>query len=171
MLRAGGINTVVATMTKAEGERARDFEEHDEERAFAFVQRRAELAEKIYSKAVNSLWLGNSGAALATLSFIGAAWKDGKVPAALLWPLGLFIAGVISMGAGTLVALMGERHVIERNQKARSLLDIFTSDIQSPLQRVGLGHGDWRLRLAFFSGACFVLGCVIGFVLLALKAA
>jgi hypothetical protein len=151
--------------------RIRDFEEHDEARAAAFVQRRAELAEKIYSQAINSLWLGNSGAALATLSFIGAAWKEGAFPGALLAPLILFVLGVISMGLGTLVALMRERGVVGRNQNAKSLLDLTTGDIQSPLERVGLGHGDWRLRLAVFSGACFVSGCFAGLAILGFRAA
>jgi hypothetical protein len=154
----------------SEEDRAREFEEHDAERAQAFVQSRAELAEKIYSQAINSLWLGNSGAALATLSFIGAAWKDHGFPGALLWPLGFFILGVISMGIGTLAALMRERGAIERNQRAQSLLDIYSRDFQSPLERVGLSRGDWRLRLAFFSGGCFVAGCVVGFILIASKA-
>lgn len=157
-------------MTTEEKNRVRDFEAHDADRAQAFVERHAELAEKIYSQAINSLWLGNSGAALATLSFIGAAWKDGGFPRALVWPLGLFIAGIISMGVGTLVALMRERSVIERNQKAQSLLDIFTKDFQSPLTRVGLARGDWRLRLAFCSGGCFVVRCALGFILLACSA-
>ena len=121
---------------RAREDRVRDFEEHDLERAQAFADSRAELAEKIFSQAINSLWLGNCGAALATLSFIGAAWKDGGFPRVLLWPLGFFILGVISMGVGTLVALMRERGVVERNQKAQSLLDIFTRDFQSPLERV-----------------------------------
>jgi hypothetical protein len=46
------------------------------------------------------------------------------------------------MGVGTLVALMRERGAIERNQKAQSLLDIFSRDFQSPLERVGLSRGD-----------------------------
>jgi hypothetical protein len=70
------------------------------------------------------------------------------------------------MGVGTLVALMRERGVVERNQKAQSLLDIFTRDFQSPLERVGLSRGDWRMRLALCSGVCFVVGCVVGFILL-----
>jgi hypothetical protein len=155
---------------RAREERVRDFEEHDLERAQAFVRSRAELAEKIYSQAINSLWLSNSGAALATLSFIGAAWKNGGFPKTLLWPLGLFIAGMIFMGIGTLVALLRERSVVARNQQAQSILDIYSQDIWSPLERTGLSSGDWRARMALCSGICFVAGCVAGFVLLALKA-
>jgi hypothetical protein len=153
-----------------EEDRAREFEERDAERAQAFVHSRTELAEKIYSQALNSLWLGNAGAALATLSFIGAAWKEHGFPRVFLWPLGFFMLGVISMGIGTLAALMRERGAIERNQKAQSLLDIYTQDFQLPLDRVGLSRGDWRLRLAFFSGGCFVAGCAVGFILIAYKA-
>src|SRR5712691_4937127 len=124
---------MLCAMSDAE-DRVRDFEERDTERAQAFVEARVELAGKVYSQAINSLWLGNSGAALATLSFVGATWKDGRFPKALLWPLGLFILGVISMGIGTLLALLRERGVIARNQEAKSLLDIFSRDFQSPLK-------------------------------------
>jgi hypothetical protein len=96
--------------------------------------------------------------------------RNFDVSSGKLAPLGFFILGVISMGVGTLVALMRERGVIERNQKAQSLLDIFTQDFQSPLQRVGLSRGDWRMRLAFCSGAFFVTGCFVGFILLAWRA-
>jgi hypothetical protein len=88
-------------------------------------------------------------------------------PKVVLGKLGFFILGVISMGVGTLVALMRERGVVERNQKAQSLLDIFGRDFQSPLERVGLSRRDWRMRLALCSGVCFVVGCVVGFILLA----
>src|ERR1700730_2088709 len=154
---------------RARDDRIRDFEEHDLERAQAFVQSRTERADKIYSQAINSLWFGNSGAALATLNFIGATGKDGASPRLLLWPLGLFIVGVISMGASTLVALMRERSAIARNQGAQSLLDLASRDAQSPLERVGLAPGDWRTRWALFSGVCFVAGCVVGFIVLAYK--
>jgi hypothetical protein len=153
----------------SEEDRARDFEEHDTERAESFVRSLVEFAEKIYSQGINSLWLGNSGAALATLSFIGATWKADGFPKTLLWPLGLFILGVILMAFGTLLTLLRERGVIERNQSARSLLDIFSRDFQSPLERAGLSPTDWRTIMALCSGACFVAGCLVGFVLLAVS--
>ena len=40
---------------RARDDRIRDFEEHDLERAQAFVQSRTERADKIYSQAINSL--------------------------------------------------------------------------------------------------------------------
>jgi hypothetical protein len=69
---------------RAREDRIRDFEEHDLEHAEAFVQRHADLAEKIYSQAISSLWHGNSGVVLATLSSIEAPWKDGTFPRWLL---------------------------------------------------------------------------------------
>lgn len=147
-----------------------DFEEHDQERAQAFVQSRLEVADKLFSQAINGLFLGNAGAALATLSFVGATWKDGTFPQALLGPLALFVLGVVSMGVGAGLALVRERGVIVRNQTAKSFLDIFTRDFQSPLERVGLAPGDWRLIMALCSGGFFVAGCIVGFVLLACRA-
>jgi hypothetical protein len=49
-----------------------------------FLKPRLDFAKRIYSLAMNSLWLGYPGAALATLSFIGAARKGvtfRKIPA------------------------------------------------------------------------------------------
>ena len=89
-------------MSKEEDDRARDFEERDAERALGFVESRAALAEKIYSQAINSLWLGNSGAALATLSFIGATWKNGEFPSLPHFPTGYRRVGLaVIIGVGS----------------------------------------------------------------------
>jgi hypothetical protein len=40
--------------------------------------------ERRYAQALTGLWIGNAGAALATLSFIGAAWKEGTYARPLL---------------------------------------------------------------------------------------
>lgn len=128
-----------------------------------------DFAEKVYGQAINSLWLGNAGAALATLSFIGAAWKDGTFPKVLLWPLGFFIAGTISMGLGALMSLWRLRSMILGNQTAESIWDMGMEVIQSPAERVGLSSRDWRTRMALCSGSCFVAGCIAGFVLLACR--
>jgi hypothetical protein len=151
-----------------------DEDDHDSrvramERAEAFLKSRLDFAEKLYSQAMNSLWLGNAGAALATLSFIGAAWKDGTFPKALLTPLAFFLAGLISMGVGTLLALMRVRGVIVRNQAAEWPWGFIVGDAQSPAERVGLSARDWRTIMALFSGGFFVVGCVAGFILLACR--
>lgn len=75
---------------RAREDSALDFERHDQERAQAFVQSRLDAADKIYSQAINGLILGNSGAALAVLAFVGATWKDGKFPKLQLLPLARF---------------------------------------------------------------------------------
>jgi hypothetical protein len=144
-----------------------DSRERDIERAQGFLKPRLDFAERIYSQAMNSLWLGNAGAALATLSFIGAAMKDGKFPKVLVLPLGFFLAGLIAMGIGTLIALVRVRGVITRNQRNESIGDTIVSDVQSPAERVGLSGRDWRTIMALCSGALFVAGCIVGFALLA----
>jgi hypothetical protein len=139
------------------------------ERAQGFKSR-LDFAEKIYSQAMNSLWLGNAGAALATLSFIGAAWKEGTFPKILLAPLGFFLAGLISMGIGTLLALLRVRAVIVRNQGAEWPWQFIVGDVQLlPAERLGLSPRDWRTIMALFSGGFFVAGCLVGFILLACR--
>jgi hypothetical protein len=146
-----------------------DFRQREIEQVQGFLRPWLALAEKIYSQAMNSLWLGNAGASLTTLSFIGAAWKNGTFPKILLAPLAFFLTGLISMGIGTVSAIMRVRAAIERNQLAESPLDIRMDDIQSPLERVGLSGSDRRTVMALFSGGCFVAGCVVGFILLACR--
>jgi hypothetical protein len=146
-----------------------DLREREIEGAQGFLKPRLEFAERLYSQAMNSLWLGNAGAALATLSFIGAAWKDGTFPKTLLTPLAFFLAGLISMGVGTLLALMRVRAVIVRNQGAEWPWEFIVGDVQSPAERVGLSPRDWRTIMALCSGGFFVVGCLAGFILLACR--
>lgn len=135
----------------------------------SFLKSRLERAERAYGQALTSLWVGNAGAALATLSFIGATWKSDTFPKVLLWPLGFFVFGVISMGVGALLTLVHEKRAIERIQRAESPLDLCWDDIESPLQSVGLTLRNGRTAMALLSGACFIVGCVVGFLLLAIR--
>jgi hypothetical protein len=146
-----------------------NFRGREIERVQGFLRPRLDFAERIYSQALNSLWLGNAGAALATLSFIGAAWKDRTFPKILWTPLALFVAGLISMGIGALLALLRVRAVIVRNQLAESPLDFIVSDVQSPAERVGLSARDGRTIMALCSGGFFVAGCLVGLILLACR--
>jgi hypothetical protein len=130
------------------------------------LKSRLDFAERLYSQAMNSLWLGNAGAALATLSFIGAAWKVETFPKILLAPLAFFLLGLISMGIGTLLALVRVGAVIERNQRGEGPGDWIVGDAQSPVERVGLSLRNGRTILALCSGVFFVVGCVAGFILL-----
>jgi hypothetical protein len=57
-----------------------DFRKREIERVVGFLKPPLDFAKRIYSLAMNSLWLGNAGAALATLSFIGAAWRGVTFP-------------------------------------------------------------------------------------------
>lgn len=68
---------------------------------FNAVKKQIDEVRPAYSHALTSLWLGNAGAALAVLSFIGASLKDGKFSHALLAPLLFFVLGLASMGIGT----------------------------------------------------------------------
>src|SRR5216684_1272100 len=87
-----------------------------------FMRPRIERAERAYAQALTGLWLGNAGAALATLSFIAAMWKDSASSAVLVWPLGSFVLGLVSMGVGSMITLVREKSAIERMQGANSIL-------------------------------------------------
>jgi hypothetical protein len=143
-----------------------DEQEQEQQKAFEFVKPRLERAERAYNQALTSLWLGNGGATVAVLSFIGAAWRQGTFPHQLLYPLWCFILGLISMGAGAALALIQEGKRIKRMLQATSWLHFKIGDIQNPAEEVGLSFRDWRTRMAVLSAGLFVLGCLIGAVLL-----
>jgi hypothetical protein len=131
-----------------------------------FLKPRIERAERAYSQALTGLWLGNAGAALATLSLIGVLWKGNSFPKVLLLPLGCFVLGIVAMGTGALWTLAREKRAIEQMQSANSILDMKVDYVESPAQRVGLSLYDGRTVTALVAGGCFVFGCVIGFAVL-----
>src|SRR5579872_3371870 len=84
------------------------------ERVGRFIKPRIERAERAYAAALTSIWVGNAGAALATLSFLGATWDKDRSLRVLFWPLGLFVFGLIAMGAGTLYTVISDGRAISR---------------------------------------------------------
>lgn len=137
-------------------------------RDFESVQRalrpRLERAAHAYSQSLTSLWLGNAGAAIATLSFIGAAWHNGNFPHALLLPLTLFVLGLISMGGGSISGLIRERATLRETEEANSILDLKPAYVKRPSEEAGLTLQDWRTRMACVSAAFFVSGCAVGLI-------
>jgi hypothetical protein len=133
-----------------------------------FVRPRVERAEKAYNQTLASLWLGNGAAALAALSSIGAISRQGQFPSQLLWPLWLFVLGLVSMGVGAFAALVSEVRSVHSmlHANATSALDFKITDIQSPVEQAGRTFDDWRTRMALLSAIFFVSGCIVGLLLL-----
>jgi hypothetical protein len=75
-------------------------EEHprDLEIAEKILKPRRDRAERAYDRALTTLWVGNAGAALATLAYITANRHDGTFTRSLLVPLVLFVLGLAVYG-------------------------------------------------------------------------
>ena len=127
-----------------------------------YLRPRLERAEKLYNQALTSLWFGNGAAALASLSFIGAASSPGNFPHKLMMPFGLFVVGLISMGIGSGATLVAESIAIRRLERAESFLDLNLGDFKSPTEKTGLTFNNWRTCTALISAICFVSGCIVG---------
>jgi len=134
----------------------------DLERVQEFVRPRLERAVRAYSQAITSLWLGNAGAALATLTFVGGIWQKGAFHRCLLVPLPLFVLGLISVGLGSAISLVKEVRIIKRMESAKSVGEFRTDDVKRPTEQAGFW--DWRTGLAIVSAAVFVLGCLVGVI-------
>jgi hypothetical protein len=117
---------------------------------------------EIYRQSLTGLWLGNGGASIAVLSFIGASWKNGNFPRQALWPLTFFVVGLISMGIGTVVYLFTEGRLIRSVEPATDLLRIPSASVKRPTEKAGLTFKDWRTRMAILSAGLFVVGCIVG---------
>jgi hypothetical protein len=133
----------------------------EQERVQQFLEPRLRRAERAYAQAVKSLWLGNAGAAVASLSFLGATWRSGSPPRMILLSFALFVCGLIALGTGELITLIIEARRIGRIQTIQSPLEMYWDDIESPVESIGL-HFSPRTILALISGACFVLGVIVG---------
>jgi hypothetical protein len=118
---------------------------------------------RAYNQMLTSLWLGNAGASLATLTFIGGALQKGAFPRFLLVPLWFFVSGLIFMGIGAGIALIREAMALDRMQRVSSIWEIKVDDIRSPLQGAGLAL-DWRSGMAAVSALCFICGCAAGLI-------
>jgi hypothetical protein len=151
-------------------DQSREAQERDLMRVTAALKPRLERAEKAYGQALTSLWAGNGAAALATLSFIAATWKDGGFPRWALLPPSFFVLGVILMGIGAMATVWREARAIHRMQWATSILDMPVSVVETPAQRVGLTL-DVRAVCAILSGFSFIAGCIAGLALIAFRAA
>lgn len=133
------------------------------ERVREFLRPRLDRAERLYGQVFTSLWLGNAGAALATLTFIGSALQKGAFRHFLLVPLGLFVLGLIAMGLGAAVSLMKEGRSVKRMERATSIRQFILDDMKSSVEQVGLVL-DWRTWGAIVSAAAFILGVLAGLV-------
>jgi hypothetical protein len=138
----------------------------DLEIAEKILKPRRDRAERAYDRALTTLWVGNAGAALATLAYITANRHDGTFTRSLLVPLVLFVVGLAVTGISSLVEFESERRAILRMQRANPVLEVrsgsdhrLAEKIRSPLH--------WRTVMALLSGSCFVVGFVFGFVMLA----
>ncbi len=120
-----------ADMDPNEEQRADDQLKAQKE-VYEFVQPSRDRAVKVYEQAITSLWVGNAGATLATLSFIGATWNKGEFHRAPLWPLVFFLAGIVAMAIGSIVALVSAKRRIERMARVNSILSFPTTNRTQP---------------------------------------
>ena len=125
-----------------------DDEDHlqELERVWEFITPRLVRAERIYNQALRSIWVGNAGAAVATLTFIGVTWQNKSFHHwLLLVPLCAFVLGLIVMGLGSCVFVAKEARIIKRMERMTSVRDIsklrlteITSENRASRVRLGL---------------------------------
>ena len=133
-----------------------------------FFGPRIEMATRSYEKAITGLWLGNAGAAIATLNFIGGKFRGVyHFPVPWLLSLGCFVSGLILMGFGAGWTLYKEKQVIDRIDHYNTFLDIKLDEVKSNTEIIGLYVKDIRTITALIAGILFVVGCIFGLILLA----
>jgi hypothetical protein len=119
-----------------------------------------------YAQALASVWLANGAASLAVLSFIGASLKDPSFSRLFLIPLWCFALGLISMAVGTAFYLIAERNRVRTLEEHPRLLDRPLGSTRRLSESAGLTFDDWRTRSAILAAILFVIGCVLGLIVL-----
>jgi hypothetical protein len=150
-----------------------DQDEIDERAGFVSLSKASNAAlgrvERTYSTLVTSLTIGNAGASVATLGFIGATWSGGHFYRPTLIPLALFVLGAVSVGVGLLFSLLRDTRRLARFNRIPSSparVVMRQQDLPSPLEDVGLSFSNTATIGAVLSSVCFVAGCVVGFMIL-----
>src|SRR4029077_6248527 len=126
--------------------------------------------ERTYANLVTSLTIGNAGASVAVLGFIGATWANGNFYRPALVPLVLFFLGTACMAIGALAALLRDLKCLGRlSQRPTGRAPQFyrQADLPSPVENLGLSFSNAATIGAILSAFFFVAGCVAGFVILA----
>ena len=133
------------------------------ERARRFSQPYIDRAGKIYAQSLSGLWLGNAGAAIAMLGLIGGIAKDRPdIVQRLLWPLSLFVLGLIALGIGAGASLIQQGALARRMEEIDSILNVRMQDIKRPTEMAGLSFRDWRTITGCLAAILFVAGCLLG---------
>jgi hypothetical protein len=74
---------------------------------------RHDRAERAFGRALATLWIGNVGAALATMLYATANRHDGTFTRSLLAPLVLFVIGLSVTGIASLIEFETERRILD----------------------------------------------------------
>ena len=152
-------------MDKDENDKSAEIRFREYQRGLEAIDSYVASLQPAYLQALNSIWIANAGASLATLSFIGATIHDARPHLCLLLTPCFFVIGLISMGIGTVWWLIEERSwlaYMDKHEPPLAILDVPATLAKSPTARAGLSLKDPRTTSALISGALFVLGCVTG---------
>jgi hypothetical protein len=142
---------------------------HELERLQEFIIPHLDRAGRAYTQALNSLWIANAGAAVATLAFIGGTWQIAIFHHWLLVSLCFFVLGLVSMALGAIIFLVKETGIIRRMEHMSSVAQILSlrlNEIKSASEIAGLVL-DCRTWAAIVSAGMFVLGIIAGVAIIA----
>jgi hypothetical protein len=113
-----------------------------------------ENAKKSYDQVLNRLWAGNSVGALTAIGALGA----GKLSTIELLPaLCPFLAGLLSLGVGSLPSLVSTVRILRAWESAASILDLRMDAIQRRSEEAGL-RLDFQMATGLFAAAMFLIG-------------
>jgi hypothetical protein len=123
--------------------------------------RRLEDARQSYAQTLNRLWAGNSAGTLTAIGALGAGKLDTKE---LLPALCLFLAGLLSLGVGSVASLVSSVRILRAWENAESILDVKAGAILKPSEEAGF-RLDIRMITGLFAATMFVLGTMWGLLL------
>jgi hypothetical protein len=125
-----------------------------------------EIDQRVVDKAQKALFLGNAGGALSTLAFLGDTF--GKINStAGFTALGFFLVGLVTYGAHLVIEFIRVRNaysnVLADAEKVFSRQLAFKKFVEIEKQRCSWLMNTSR-NVAYSSFACFICGCLGGFI-------
>lgn len=142
--------------------------EKEFQRLLALIETRANATQELARFCLKTLVLANSGALIATLTFMGSAIRDSR-PAYIIGPLYLFLTGFLSSLVASVLTFL--RSYQAMRAEARFLNDVMTKksemnwlgnpEIENKRFGILLGVGT---VLGIISFLCFIVGVVWGII-------
>lgn len=130
------------------------------------LKRRLKETKLSYNQILNKLWVSNGAGAAASLSEVNFMLKNHKPHDLFMWPLSLFMIGLMFLFIGSIITLILDSMTIKYMESVKSIIDVNLDLFRKPSKKAGLTLSDWQTVMAICAAVSLILGVIVGFCVL-----